>query len=208
MCCVAASLKAEVRYATTSVTDIPFDMPRVALPDIPANTVCITDFGAVGDGGSLCTEAFAKAMQALAAKGGGRLVVPAGIWLTGPIQFENCTELHLERGALLLFTSDFDAYPNVSTVYEGNTANKKMAPLWAYRKHDIAITGDGAVDAQGERWRPSKQGKFTANQWKELTSGQGIAHKGVWYPDAKQDDEAGKEGKPDFRRVLQRPVLL
>ena len=86
MCCVAASLKAEVRYATTSVTDIPFDMPRVALPDIPANTVCITDFGAVGDGGSLCTEAFAKAMQALAAKGGGRLVVPAGIWLTGPIQ--------------------------------------------------------------------------------------------------------------------------
>ena len=63
---------------------LPFAMPDVAKPNIPSNTVNITAFGAKGDGTVLCTEAFAKAMKALSAKGGGRLVVPAGIWLTGP----------------------------------------------------------------------------------------------------------------------------
>lgn len=208
LCAMCTVVQAADKYATVSAKNIPFNMTQVALPQIPENAVCLTDFGAVGDGGTLCTDAFAKAMKALEGKGGGKLVVPAGIWLTGPIQFENNTELHLERGALILFTKDFDAYPKVNTIYEGNTANKKMAPLCAYKKHDIAITGPGAIDGQGEYWRPSKKGKFTENQWKALTSGAGIEHKNVWYPDAKQDEFAGKAGKPDFRRVLERPVLL
>ncbi len=187
---------------------IPFDMPAVEQPRIPAYTVSITQFGGVPDGGTLNTEAFSKAMKHLAEKGGGKLVVPAGIWLTGPIQFENNTELHVEQGALVLFTTDFDAYPQVKTIYEGNTSQKKMAPLWAYEKHDVAITGPGAFDGQGEYWRPSKKGKFTENQWKTLTSGAGIEIKGVWYPDAKDDELKGANGKPDSRRVLQRPVLL
>ena len=186
----------------------PFEMPEVKLPEIPSYTVNIKDFGGVGDGGTVNTEAFAKAMKHLDSKGGGKLVVPAGIWLTGPIQFENCTELHVEQGALVLFTKDFDAYPMVSTIYEGNTSQKKMAPLWAWEKHDVAITGSGAFDAQGQAWRPSKKGKFTKAQWKELTSGKGVELKGVWYPDAKDDEMAGKPGNPDMRRVTQRPVLL
>lgn len=188
--------------------DIPFKMSEVKLPTIPNNTVSITDYGAKGDGKTLNTESFAKAIKSLSKKGGGKVVVPAGIWLTGPIQFENHIELHVERGALVLFTTDFDAYPMTSTIYEGNTAKKKMAPLWAMEKHDIAITGDGGFDAQGQAWRPSKKGKFTETQWKELTSGDGIELKNVWYPNAKQDELAGTVGKPDSRRVLQRPVLL
>lgn len=187
---------------------IPFRMPEVKLPNIPQRTVSIADFGAKGDGVTLNTEAFAKAMKSMSEKGGGRIVVPAGIWLTGPIQFESCTELHVERGALVLFVTDFDAYPQVSTVYEGNTINKKMSPLWAVGKHDVAITGPGAFDAQGQAWRPSKKSKFTETQWKELTSGNGVVMKNVWYPDAKQDDNAGTNEKPDFRRVNERPVLL
>ncbi len=186
----------------------PFNMPEVKLPQIPDYTVNVRDFGGVNDGGTLNTEAFAKAMRHLASKGGGKLVVPAGIWLTGPIQFENNTELHVELGALVLFTTDFDAYPLVSTIYEGNSIQKKMSPLWALGKHDVAITGQGAFDAQGQAWRPSKKGKFTESQWKALTSGKGIEHKNVWYPDAKDDELAGKPGSPDSRRVLQRPVLL
>lgn len=186
----------------------PFSMPEVAKVNIPDYSVNIKDFGAVGDGGTLCTEAFSMAMKALDAKGGGKLIVPAGIWLTGPIQFENNTELHVEQGALVLFTTDFDAYPEVKTIYEGNTSSKKMAPLWAYRKHDVAITGPGAFDGQGSAWRPSKKSKFTESQWKELISGKGIEMKNVWYPDAKDDALAGKAGQPDTRRVYQRPVLL
>ena len=194
--------------STVTTAQVPFDMPEVAQPKIPAYEVALTDFGAVGDGQTLCTEAFSKAMKHLASKGGGRLVVPEGLWLTGPIQFESCTELHLDRGALVIFTTDYDEYPFVKSIYEGNTAHKKMSPLWAYEKHDVAITGFGAFDGMGEAWRPSKKMKFTENQWKKLTSGQGIEMKDVWYPDAKQDAEAGKPGKPDMRRVTHRPVLL
>lgn len=204
--CLAVSLFSLASIVATA--QVPFDMPEVAQPKIPAYEVALTDFGAVGDGQTLCTEAFSKAMKHLASKGGGRLVVPEGLWLTGPIQFESCTELHLDRGALVLFTTDYDEYPDVESIFEGNTRKKKMSPLWAYEKHDVAITGFGAFDGMGEAWRPSKKGKFTANQWKKLTSGQGIEMKDVWYPDAKQDAEAGKPGAPDMRRVTYRPVML
>ena len=72
------------KYASDATArDIPFDMPQVATPSIPARSVSVEDFGGAGDGVTLNTEAFAKAIQALAGKGGGRLIVPAGIWRTG-----------------------------------------------------------------------------------------------------------------------------
>ena len=186
----------------------PFDMPAVARPVIPDNDVCITDFGGVADGQTLNTEAFAKAMKHVSDMGGGRIIVPSGVWLTGPIQFESNCELHVENGALVLFTNDFDAYPEVTTIFEGITSTRKMAPLWAYEKENVAITGEGAFDGQGQFWRPSKRSKFTDNQWRALTSGKGIEHKNVWYPDAKADTLAGRPEMPDFRRVLGRPVLV
>lgn len=192
----------------TMKAEAPFAMPEVTLPTIPDNRVDLTQFGAVGDGGTLCTEAFAKAMAALDKMGGGHLNVPAGIWLTGPIQFVANVDLHVEQGALVLFTTDFDAYPEVTTIYEGNTSTRKMAPLWAYEVDNISITGPGSFDAQGEAWRPSKKGKFTGDQWKKLTSGSGVEQKSVWYPNAKEDDQKGTPEKPDMRRSLQRPVLL
>lgn len=186
----------------------PFEMPQVAQTKISNYSVNIKDFGAVGNGEKLCTEAFSAAMKALEKKGGGHLIVPAGIWLTGPIQFVSNVDLHVEQGALVLFTTDYDQYPDVETVFEGNTSYRKMAPLWAYEVNNISITGTGTFDGQGEAWRPSKKGKFTAGQWSELTSGFGIEQKGVWYPNAKNDNMKGTADKPDQRRVLKRPNLL
>lgn len=208
--CLSLSLPltAQTKSLQSQLPKAPFDMPKVAQVKIPAYTVQLTDFGAVGDGGSLCTEAFAAAMKALEKKGGGHLIVPSGIWLTGPIQFVSNVDLHVEQGALVLFTTDYDAYPEVTTIYEGNTSTRKMAPLWAYEVSNISITGPGAFDGQGQAWRPSKKGKFTADQWKKLTSGSGIELKSVWYPNAKEDQLKGTADKPDMRRVTNRPVLL
>lgn len=167
----------------------------VALPVIPAYTVNLTEFGAKGNGATLCTDAFSKAMRHLAEKGGGKLVVPAGIWLTGPIQFESNVELHTETGALVLFTDDYNAYPETDVLYEGVTMHRKLSPLFAIDKENIAITGNGTFDGNGQAWRPVKKSKLTANQWKALVESGGSVEKDVWYPEIKE-------------RATKRPVLL
>ena len=89
---------------------LPFDMPQVTVPVFPANEVNLKDFGAKGDGSSLCTDAFAKAIDALEKQGGGKLVVPQGVWYTGPITLKSNINLHLEKGAIILFSPDLDLY--------------------------------------------------------------------------------------------------
>ena len=78
--------------------DVPFAMPRVAVPVIPDRSVSLTEFGAVGDGQFLNTESFARAIEHLASQGGGRLVVPRGIWLTGPIVLRDRINCISSRG--------------------------------------------------------------------------------------------------------------
>ena len=68
-----------------SLEDVPFNMPELTAPAIPSNEVVLTDFGAIGDGETLCTEAFEKAFAKLESLGGGRLIVPDGVWFTGPV---------------------------------------------------------------------------------------------------------------------------
>ena len=73
-----------------------FHPPRVEEPDIPRRSLNITNFGAVPDGKTVNTEAIARTIAALVQRGGGRVVVPAGLWLTGPIQLRSKIDLHLE----------------------------------------------------------------------------------------------------------------
>ena len=174
---------------------VTFKMPDVALPVIPNNVVTLTDFGAKGDGTALCTDAFTKAMKKLSTMGGGKLEVPAGIWFTGPIQFESNIELHTAVGALIVFTDDYDAYPMIETMFEGNTAKRRMSPLYAYNKENIAITGHGTFDGNGQAWRPVKKLKLTDAQWSALTKSGGSVEKNIWYPEIKE-------------RAFNRPVLL
>ena len=112
--CQSSTYKYEAVYK-----DLPFDMPRVEAPKFPDRKVNLADFGAVGNGEELCTAAFAKAIDALAEKGGGHLIVPAGVWFTGPIVLKSNIDLHLEKGAVILFSPDVDLYPLVETVFEG-----------------------------------------------------------------------------------------
>lgn len=166
--------------------DLPFEMDKVERPQIPAREVDIRDFGGVGDGVTLNSDAFAKAIETLSALGGGRLVVPTGVWLTGPITMKDNIDLHVRPDAILLFSTDRDLYPIVETVFEGLDTKRCISPINAVGAKSIAITGGGTIDGNGDSWRQVKKSKIAPSQWKELLKSGGFTNaKGdLWYPDS------------------------
>lgn len=171
--------------------DIEFSMPKVEETKFPATTVSITGYGAVSGGIVKNTEAFKKAIQDLSSKGGGKVVVPRGIWLTGPISFKSNINLHLEDGALILFSKDFNDYPLVDTSFEGLNTSRCISPITANNLENIAITGSGVIDGSGDAWRPVKIGKMTDDQWKKLVASGGVLSDDgkIWFP-----SEGSKKG--------------
>ena len=158
------------------LTNLPFDMPAFTLYTFPDHDFNIKDYGAVGDGATKNTEAFAKAIAAAAANpGGGRVVVPAGVWYTGPIVMKSNVNFHLEEGAKILFSSDFSDYQQskgVKSLISGSGLS------------NVAITGNGTIDGNGLFWRPVKKSKVTTTQWNYLLSLGGVVTDdgSMWYP--------------------------
>ena len=199
--------------------NLPFDMPRVALPAIPDRTVVLTDFGGVGDGVALNTAAFADAIASLAEQGGGRLVVPAGIWRTGPIELKSHIELNVDKDAVIVFDPDQDLYPIIDTNFEGLDVRRCLSPLNATGAHDIAVTGGGIFDGSGEFWREVKRRKVSDDQWKAILKRGGVvAEDGSnWFPDegyAAARATAGSLNYPDpfldeqYIKTFLRPVMV
>ena len=156
--------------------DLPITLEQPAAPVIPALTVSVKDFGGVGDGVTLNTEAFRKALSKIDKKGGGHLNVPRGIWLTGPISLKSKVDLHLERGAILLFTPDRKEFLD---------DNGKVRPgISASKRTDVSITGEGIIDGNGEWWRAVKRGKVSDVEWKDFKAMGGTETDGgkLWYP--------------------------
>ncbi len=120
------------------------------LPSIPAKTFNINDYGAKSDDATDNTKAIQSAIDAAVNAGGGKVVIPTGVYLCGPIQFGNNLELHIESGAILKMLP-IDKYP-------GGT-NEGTSFISAADLHDIAITGKGTIDGQGSPW------------WKDAKSG-------------------------------------
>ena len=163
--------------------DLPFSMPLVKVPVFKNNKVSVEKFGGVGDGITLNTNAFAKSMDALAAKGGGTLIVPKGIWFTGPIVFRSNINMHLEKGAVILFSPDFNLYPIVETIFEGLDTRRCQSPISGRNLVNVAITGQGSINGYGEAWRPLKKNKVTASQWKKMIGAGGVVkNNDTWYP--------------------------
>jgi len=176
---------AEARY-NYLYKDLPFEMPVLQRPQFPSNQVNIQDYGGIPDGIYLNTEAFEKAFASLSDQGGGTLIVPSGIWFTGPIVFRSNINLHLEKGALILFSSDFDLYPLVSTIYEGLNTRRCQSPISGQNLENIAITGEGSINGSGEAWRPLKKYKVTEEHWnKVVKSGGVLKDPGYWFPSEK-----------------------
>ncbi|MDX5417815.1 MAG: glycoside hydrolase family 28 protein, partial [Hymenobacteraceae bacterium] len=188
----AATATASAPVSTTASTTnndwvyegIEFDMPRVQEPTFGNYSVSITDFGAVSDGLTKNTAAFEKAIADVGAKGGGKVIVPRGMWLTGPIVLKSNINLHVEDGALVLFSKDFDDYPLVKTSFEGLNTYRCQSPISGINLENVAITGKGVFDGNGDAWRPVKKGKMTDAQWKTLLKSGGVLSEDgkIWYP--------------------------
>jgi polygalacturonase len=161
---------------------IEFDMPKVKETSFPNFSKSIADYGAVGNGLIKNSEAFKSAIEEVNQKGGGKVIVPRGIWLTGPITLLSNVNLHLDDGALIIFSRDKDDYPLVETSFEGLNTVRCLSPINAYQVENIAITGKGTIDGSGDAWRSVKKGKMTEDQWKKLVKSGGIVEGSNWYP--------------------------
>lgn len=164
-----------------------FTIPPVVLPKFKKDTVSIVRFGAVSDGLTLNTQSILAAIDAQSKKGGGVVLIPSGLWLSGPITLQSNINLYLAEGATLLFTNNFDAYPLVKANFEGLPQMRNQSPISATDAINIAITGKGIIDGNGDAWRTVKHDKLTESQWKKLTASGGITSSDnrTWYPTAK-----------------------
>ncbi|MBZ4190225.1 glycoside hydrolase family 28 protein [Niabella beijingensis] len=159
-------------------------LPEVREPRFGNAVYPITDFGAVPDGFFLNTKSIQDAIDACSGKGGGTVQVPAGLWLTGPLVLKSAVNLNLAAGATLLFTKDKSRYPLVKANWEGFPQMRNQAPISAENATDIAITGKGIIDGNGDAWRAVKKDKLTESQWmKRVASGGVLSTDGrLWMP--------------------------
>jgi len=201
--------------------NVEFKMPKVNEPVIPANSVNLKDFGAVNGGYVLNTKAFADAIEALSKKGGGKLIIPSGIWLTGPIILKSNIELHAQTGALIKFSTDKSLYPIIETSFEGLNTWRCISPIYGKNLENVAFTGNGVWDGSGEAWRQVKKSKLTDEQWKKFVASGGVLNekKDSWYPSeqylkgakgADQNVRPDLKTKEDFEAIhdFLRPVLV
>nr|WP_294782595.1 glycoside hydrolase family 28 protein [uncultured Flavobacterium sp.] len=201
--------------------NVEFKMSKVNEPVIPANTVNLKDFGAVNGGYVLNTKAFADAIETLSKKGGGKLIIPPGIWLTGPIILKSNIELHAQTGALIKFSTDKTLYPLIETSFEGLNTWRCISPIYGKNLENIAFTGNGVWDGSGEAWRQVKKSKLTEEQWKKFVASGGVLNekKDSWYPSeqymkgakgADQNVRHDLKTKEDFEAIhdFLRPVLV
>ncbi len=186
-CTKSSKNSVETDYLTNLYSNLEFKMDKVMEPTIPDNSVIISDFGAIADGLTLNTKSFADAISQVSEKGGGRIIVPRGIWLTGPIVLKSNIDLHLNEGALILFSRNFNDYPLVQTSFEGLETYRCQSPIYGLNLENVAITGEGIIDGSGEVWRPVKKSKLTESQWKKLISSGGVLdqRQNTWYPSEK-----------------------
>lgn len=166
-------------------------LARIKAPTFPTRTFAITDFGAVADGKTDCSDAIRKAIVACNQAGGGHVVVPAGEFLTGAIRLLSNVDLHLDEGSTLRFSPDPAAYlPAVHTRWEGIECMNYSPFIYAFEQENLAVTGTGTLDgsASNENWwawaLKNESGKSQAT------------------PDVRQLNELADKGVPVAQRVF------
>jgi len=183
-----------VRQANAGWEQVSEILSRIKAPQFPNRDFNITDYGAVGDGQTKCTEAFKKAISAAHKAGGGRVVVGTGSFLTGAIHLKSNVNLYVSEGAVIKFSVDPNKYlPVVYTRFEGVECMNYSPLIYAYEQENIAITGKGTLDGQAgnENWWG-----WTKTHGDDIRLSREQGEKGV--PVGERVFGAGKELRPNM----------
>jgi len=159
LACRAPAATGAPEPANDAWARVPEILRQVVPPTFPRRDFEITRYGAVAGGRDDCTAAIRRAIHECSAAGGGRVVVPAGRFLTGPVHLESNVDLHLVRGATLAFSQNPAHYlPAVLTRFESTELYNYSPFVYALDCTNIAITGEGTLDGQAgpEHWWPWK----------------------------------------------------
>jgi polygalacturonase len=139
---------------------------QIVTPTFPQKEYNIESFGAIGDGTTDCSAAFSKAINECNANGGGKVVVPEGIFVTGAIYLKTNVNLYVSENAIIKFSEDKSKYlPVVFTRWEGVECMNYSPLIYSYEEENIAVTGKGILDGQGSNENLS-DGKASWWSWK------------------------------------------
>jgi len=134
---------------------------------IPDATFNVADYGALADVKTLATEAIQKTIDAAAEAGGGKVIFPAGTYLSGALFVKSNVELHLGEGVVIQAIQDNDYYPRKWTRIAGIEMEWPAALINVYDEHNVRITGKGVIDGNGSYWWKKFWGdpRYTGGMW-------------------------------------------
>jgi polygalacturonase len=162
------------------LSDLPFASFSIKVPTFKNKVYNITDAGAVGNGLVKCTEAINSTIKKCSDEGGGVVQIPAGLWLTGPITMQSNVNLNLAEGAIVIFSSDLNDYPLVDT---GNGKYNIPDLINGRDLENVAVTGKGVFNGNGQDWRMVKKEKVNEKQWKAFIKTGEVSEDGkMYYP--------------------------
>jgi len=157
-------------YADSAWTTVADIIKHIKKPEIKFNKLNILDFGAQSDGKFNNRMIIQGIIDSCHQKGGCKIIIPSGKFLTGALQLKSNINLHLEKDATLLFTTDTKEYlPLIKTHWEGMEIMNFAAPIFASESENISITGQGIIDGNADfsnwwQWSAENQHKLPHNR--------------------------------------------
>lgn len=190
---------------------------KVILPNFLDKEYNILSFGAKEGGIFNNKDAINSAINECNKNGGGYVIIPRGLFLTGPIHFKDNVCLKMESGSILKFTKTKEDYPLYMYDWEGIKRIRCISPIMMQNCNNVGIIGNGVIDGSGDKWRPIKKWKLTDKQWNAHLKISNVCdtlkETTIWYPNENILEGIKAGDKKDLAEAskywdMYRPVLV